>query len=100
METVIVSILTSVIGLGLGVGSVLIYNNRRSEGAYKKADEIIEKAKKEAEKAKRDSILELKEESNKLKLETDKEIKEKKQEIKEIFETNKRRYGYRRVLLI
>ena len=84
METVIVSILTSVIGLGLGVGSVLIYNNRRSEGAYKKADEIIEKAKKEAEKAKRDSILELKEESHKLKLETDKEIKEKKQEIKEI----------------
>ena len=44
METVIVSILTSVIGLGLGVGSVLIYNNRRSEGAYKKADEIIERA--------------------------------------------------------
>ena len=84
METVIVSILTSVIGLGLGVGSVLIYNNRRSDGAYKKADEIIEKAKKEAEKAKRDSILELKEESHKLKLETDKEIKEKKQEIKEI----------------
>ena len=84
METAIVSILTSVIGLGLGVGSVLIYNNRRSEGAYKKADEIIEKAKKEAEKAKRDSILELKEESHKLKLETDKEIKEKKQEIKEI----------------
>ncbi len=84
METVIVSILTSVIGLGVGVGSVLIYNNRRSEGAYKKADEIIEKAKKEAEKAKRDSILELKEESHKLKLETDKEIKEKKQEIKEI----------------
>ena len=40
METVIVSILTSVIGLGLGVGSVLIYNNRRSEGAYKKADDV------------------------------------------------------------
>ncbi|MBQ1812722.1 MAG: ribonuclease Y [Bacilli bacterium] len=77
----IVSILTSVIGLGVGAASVLVYNNSRSNNALKKADDIIEKAKKDAEKAKRDSILELKEESHKLKLETDKEIKERKQEI-------------------
>ncbi len=81
MEGIIVSILTSVIGLGVGAASVLVYNNTRSNSALKKADDIIEKAKKDAEKAKRDSILELKEESHKLKLETDKEIKERKQEI-------------------
>ena len=81
MEGIIVSILASVIGLGVGAASVLVYNNSRSNNALKKADDIIEKAKKDAEKAKRDSILELKEESHKLKLETDREIKERKQEI-------------------
>ena len=84
MEGIIVSILTSVIGLGVGAASVLVYNNNKANSASKKAEEIIEKAKKDAEKAKRDSILELKEESHKLKLETDKEIKEKKLEIKDL----------------
>ena len=86
MEGIIVSILTSVIGLGVGAASVLVYNNSRQNNATKRADEIIEKAKKEAEKAKRDSILELKEESHKLKLETDKEVKERKLEIKDLEE--------------
>ena len=81
MEGIIVSILTSVIGLGVGAASVLVYNNSKSNSASKKADDIIEKAKKDAEKVKRDSILELKEESHKLKLETEREIKERKQEI-------------------
>ena len=81
MEGIIVSILTSVIGLGVGAASVLVYNNSRSNNALKKADDIIDKAKKDAEKTKRDSILELKEESHKLKLETEREIKERKQEI-------------------
>ena len=84
MEIVILSILTSVIGLGVGVASVIVYNNVRSNNALKKADDIIEKARKDAEKVKRDSILELKEESYKLKSETDKEIKEKKREVKEL----------------
>ena len=84
MEGIIVSILTSVIGLGVGAVSVIIYSNKKEKGASKKAEEILEKAKKDAEKAKRDSILELKEESHKLKLETDKEIRERKQEINEI----------------
>ena len=79
MEGIIVSILTSVIGLGVGAVSVIIYSNKKE-----KAEEILEKAKKDAEKAKRDSILELKEESHKLKLETDKEIRERKQEINEL----------------
>ena len=84
MEHVIFSILTSVIGLGVGAVSVIIYSNKKEKGASKKAEEILEKAKKDAEKAKRDSILELKEESHKLKLETDKEIRERKQEINEL----------------
>ena len=84
MEGIIVSILTSVIGLGVGAVSFIIYSNKKEKGASKKAEEILEKAKKDAEKAKRDSILELKEESHKLKLETDKEIRERKQEINEL----------------
>ena len=84
MEGIIVSILSSVIGLGVGAVSVIIYSNKKEKGASKKAEEILEKAKKDAEKAKRDSILELKEESHKLKLETDKEIRERKQEINEL----------------
>ena len=84
MEGIIVSILTSVIGLGVGAVSVIIYSNKKEKGASRKAEEILEKAKKDAEKAKRDSILELKEESHKLKLETDKEIRERKQEINEL----------------
>ena len=84
MEGIIVCILTSVIGLGVGAVSVIIYSNKKEKGASKKAEEILEKAKKDAEKAKRDSILELKEESHKLKLETDKEIRERKQEINEL----------------
>lgn len=81
---IIVSILTSVIGLGVGAVSVIIINNNRGNKAGKQAEEILEKARKEAEKVKRDSVLELKEESYKLKQETDKEIKEKKSEIKEL----------------
>ena len=84
METIIVSILTSVIGLGVGAVSVIIYNGSKENNANKKAEEIISKAKKEADKVKRDSILELKEESHKLKIETDKEIKERKNEVKEL----------------
>ena len=84
MEGIIMSILTSVIGLGVGAATVIVYNNNKANSASKKAEEIIEKAKKDAEKAKRDSILELKEESHKLKIETDKEIKERKLEIKDL----------------
>ena len=84
MEYIMLSILTSVIGLGVGAASVVVYNNSRTNNALRKADDIIDKAKKDAEKAKRESILELKEENHKLKLETDKEIREKKQEVKEL----------------
>ena len=46
MENVILSILTSVIGLGVGAASVVVYNNRKSNSASNKAESIIEKAKK------------------------------------------------------
>ena len=84
MGSTLVAILASVIGLGVGTVSVIIYSSTKEKSATKKAEEIIEKAKKEADKAKRDSIFELKEESHKLKLETDKEIKERKLEIKDL----------------
>ena len=84
MEHVIFSILTSVIGLGVGAVSVIIYNNVRVSSASNKVEEILEKAKKDSEKIKRESILEAKEENHKLKLETEKEIREKKNEIKEL----------------
>ena len=84
MGSTLVAILASVIGLGVGAVSVIIYSSTKEKSATKKAEEIIEKAKKEADKVKRDSIFELKEESHKLKLETDKEIKERKLEIKDL----------------
>jgi len=84
METVLVSILTSVVGLGVGVASVIVYNNSKENRASKKAEEILEKAKRDAEKLKRDSIFEAKEESHKLKLDTEREIKERKNEIKDL----------------
>ena len=58
MEGIIVSILTSVIGLGVGAVSVIIYNNVRVSSASNKVEEILEKAKKDSEKIKRESILE------------------------------------------
>lgn len=84
METVIVSILTSVIGLGVGAVSVIVYNNSKENRASKKAEEILERAKKDSEKIKRDSIFEAKEESHKIKLETEKEVRDRKSEIKEL----------------
>lgn len=78
------SILASVFGLGIGAGTVFVYNKRKGSNATKKAEEILEKAKKESEKAKRDSILEAKEEIHKLKLEKEKEIKDRKSEIKDL----------------
>jgi ribonuclease Y len=77
------SILLVLIGIFIGVISILIFNYIKKNNANNKAEKIIEKAKKEADKIKRDTILETKEEVHKLKIESDKEIKEKKNEIKE-----------------
>ena len=45
MEHVIFSILTSVIGLGVGAVSVIIYNNVRVSSASNKVEEILENKK-------------------------------------------------------
>ncbi len=84
MDIILVSILTSVIGLGVGVGSVILYNRNKSINATNKAEDLIDKAKKEADKLKREAVLEAKEEAHRIKLETEKDVKEKKSEIKDL----------------
>jgi ribonuclease Y len=84
MDTITLSILTSVLGLSLGASSVLVINRIKSKRTNDKADNIIEKARKEAEKIKREYLFEAKEETHKLKLEVEKDIKEKKNEVKEL----------------
>lgn len=84
MDTILLSILTSVIGLGVGATTIIIYNSKRVNSASKKYEEIVDKAKKESERIKRDSILETKEENHNLKLEVEKEIRDKKAEIKDL----------------
>ena len=76
-----ISILSLIIGAGVGALIVFLIFMIRNSHSENKAEKLMKEAKKEAEKYKRDSILELKEEYFKLKQETDKEIKEKKSEI-------------------
>ena len=83
MDKTVLSILLFVLGLGIGLALVILFNFLKNKKDSNKADTIIDKAKKEAEKIKRDSLFETKEEIHKLKLEADKEIKEKKSEVKE-----------------
>ncbi len=86
MNTVLISILVFVLGIIIGVITIIMLNSLKIKKDKSKANDIIEKALKEAEKNKRESILETKDELHKLKLETEKEIKEKKQEVKELEE--------------
>ncbi len=83
MNVVLISILVFILGLIIGVLTVVGLNVLKVKRDKTEALNIIEQAKKEAEKSKRESILETKEEIHKLKLETEKEIKEKKKELKE-----------------
>lgn len=83
MNETVFSILLFVLGIILGLVTILIINFIKKKNDHKKADSIIEKAKKDADKIKRDSLFETKEEIHKLKIDADKEIKEKKNEVKE-----------------
>ena len=83
MNETVFSILLFVLGLILGLASIVLINFLKKKNDTKKADSIIDKAKKDAEKIKRDSLFETKEEIHKLKMEADKEIKEKKAEVKQ-----------------
>ena len=83
MNETVFSILLFVLGLILGLASIVLINFLKKKNDSKKADTIIDKAKKDAEKIKRDSLFETKEEIHKLKMEADKEVKERKAEAKE-----------------
>ena len=83
MNETVFSILLFVLGLIVGLVSIIVINVLKKKNQEKEADSIIEKAKKDADKIKRESLFETKEEIHKLKIEADKEIKEKKGEIKE-----------------
>ena len=80
MNNIGFSILLFVLGLILGLASIVLINFLKKKNDEKKADTIIDKAKKDAEKIKRDSLFETKEEIHKLKMEADKEVKERKKE--------------------
>jgi ribonuclease Y len=84
MDTILISILTSVLGLSLGASSVLVIGRIKNNRTSNKAENIIEKAQKEADKLKREYLFEAKEEAHKLRLEVEKDIKEKKNEVKEL----------------
>ena len=83
MNETVFSILLFVLGLILGLASIVLINFLKKKNDEKKADTIIDKAKKDAEKIKRDSLFETKEEIHKLKMEADKEVKERKREAVE-----------------
>lgn len=83
MDNIILSILFGILGLFVGIITMIILNYVKASRASKKAEAILEKAQKEADKIKRDYLLDAKEEAHKIKIETDKEIKDKKSEIKE-----------------
>lgn len=82
MNETVFSILLFVLGLIVGLVTILLINFLKKKSDQKKADSIIDTAKKDADKIKRESLFETKEEIHKLKMEADKEIKEKKSEIK------------------
>lgn len=80
---VIISILLVLLGLGVGIIGMFIFNYVRKNHALSEADEILNKANADAEKIKKDSLAEVKEEIKQQKETADKEIKEKKEELKD-----------------
>ena len=68
-NNIIFSILLILIGIFLGIITLVIINYIKGNSASKKAEKLLEKAKKEAEKIKKDFLLEAKEEEHKLKIE-------------------------------
>lgn len=83
MNPILFSILLVIIGLFIGILTMLMLNYFKRLRAETVAERFISDAKREAEKIKRESILETKEEAHKIKQEAEKEYKEKKQELKE-----------------
>ena len=83
MSNILISILLILLGIGVGIIGMFIFNYIRGTKAFKKAEEILNKAHDDVEKLKKDTLSEAKEEIKQLKETAEKEIKEKKEEIKE-----------------
>ncbi len=83
MENILFSILLILVGFGVGIIAMFIFNYVRGTKAFKKAEDILNKAYSDAEKLKKDALTEAKEEIKQHKENSDKELKEKKDEIKE-----------------
>ena len=83
MEWTTPTILALIVGLTIGVITVLVIVFLYNKHSETKAQKLIKQAQKEADKSRRDALLEIKEESYKLKQQTEKEIKERKSELKE-----------------
>ena len=75
MNKLIISILLVLIGIFVGIITVVVINYIRGLAAIKKISKMIEDAKKNADKIKRESILEAKDEAHKIKIDLEKEIK-------------------------
>ena len=83
MENILFSILLILVGFGVGIIAMFIFNYVRGNKAFKKSEEILNKAYSDAEKLTKDALAEAKEDIKQQKETSDKEIKEKKDEIKD-----------------
>ncbi|MCQ2976937.1 MAG: ribonuclease Y [archaeon] len=77
-------VLFALLGIGIGIIIMLVFNALKGSNANKKAEAILDKARKDGEKTKRESILEAKEEIHKMKMDAEREVKERKEEIKDL----------------
>ncbi len=74
-------ILGFILGLGLGYFGRRYFENKTTQLAEKRAEEILKKAQEEAEEKKRSALLEAKEEIFKLRNEAEREIRERRNEL-------------------
>ena len=81
MDSILVAILSLVIGILIGSIGLWIFFSIKASKTIQKANKFIEDSKKEIEKNKRDTLLEIKQEQHRLKQETEAEIKLRKAEI-------------------
>ena len=83
MPNILISILLILLGIGVGIIAMFIFNYLRGTKALRKAEDILNKAHDDVEKLKKETLSEAKEEIKQLKDTAEKEIKEKKDELKE-----------------
>ena len=81
-NNLLLSILMFILGLIIGIGTIILIKYLKEKKDKKEADSIILVAKNEAEKLKRESLNEAKAESNKIRNDANNYFKEKKDEIR------------------